>query len=131
MFTTQSQISFHHHMFDPFYYLPPPPFPAGRQHIVVCAYEFLFVCFICYFQFCIKNAKKRKSNFTEKKPSKLYFNQMLTGMAIDTTKWDARKIQHHFSDIPVKMHDSSREEASDKYYIYMVEHSITYLMCSF
>ena len=46
VFTTPSQVSFHHHLSPT---LPssshPPPFPSGIHHAVVCRYEgFLFVC---------------------------------------------------------------------------------------
>ena len=57
--TIQSEI-FHHHLFDPLYpVLSPNILPSCNHHTVVCAYEFLFVCFshlfICYFQFYIPN----------------------------------------------------------------------------
>ena len=40
MFTTQSQVSFHHHLSPlTLFYLPPLPFPSVDHHTVLCVYE--------------------------------------------------------------------------------------------
>ena len=35
-------------------YYPLTPFPSGNYHIVVCLYEFPFVCFSCLFIGCFQ-----------------------------------------------------------------------------
>ena len=50
VFTTPSQVSFHHHL-SPFilFYLPPHPSPSGNHHTVICVYEFG----VCWGLFCL------------------------------------------------------------------------------